>query len=55
MISPFNENITIIVKRSAASVTGLILGMNFVSYQSIPFILLKDEAGDHAAENGIPR
>ena len=37
MYSPFRENITTIVNSSATSVSGLIRGMKFRSYQVSPF------------------
>ena len=52
MYSPLSENMTTIVKSRAIRVIGLILGMNFVSYQSAPFELEQREPGDHPGQEG---
>jgi hypothetical protein len=55
MYSPFSENMTIIVKSKATKVTGLIFGMNFRSYQSFPFNLIRLNLLIIPARNGMPR
>ncbi|MNC96604.1 hypothetical protein D3C83_140200 [compost metagenome] len=55
MYSPFNENITTIVKSKAIRVIGLILGMNFFSYHSFDFNFSATNRVNIPARNGIPR
>ena len=55
MNSPLSENMTTMVKRSAMSVIGLILGMNFVSYHVLPLSLSSVNRVTTPAMNGMPR
>jgi len=55
MYSPFNENITIIVNRSAIRVKGLIFGINLVLYHSLSFARIKINLVRKPVMNGIPR
>jgi len=55
MYSPLSENITRMVKSSAMSVIGLILGMNFFSYQSRPLVLRPMNLESMPAIKGMPR
>ena len=52
---PFKLNISMIVNNSAMSVMGLILGMNFSSYHSIPFRFTRKYLVSIQAMKGIPR
>jgi len=55
MYSPLRENMTIIVKKSAMRVIGLILGAKTVSNQALPFVLSKENRVMTPARKGIPR
>jgi len=55
MYSPFSENITMIVKSKAIKVTGLILGINFLSYQTLLLIRIRLNRLTIPAMNGMPR
>jgi hypothetical protein len=55
MSSPLRENITTMVNSSAASVIGLILGMNLLSYHSRPLILRKTKRVSMPPKKGMPR
>ncbi len=52
---PFRLNITTIVNRSAISVIGLILGMNFLSYHSRPLVFRAVSRVSMPAMKGMPR
>ena len=53
--SPFNENITYIVKSKATSVKGLIFGMNFLLYHSLFLIFINENRVIIPAKNGMPK
>ena len=55
MYSPLRENMTRIVKSRAIKVMGLILGMNFCSYHSFPFVLSPITRETMPAIKGMPR
>ncbi len=53
--SPLSENITTMVNSRATRVIGLILGMNFVSYQVRPLDLMRKKRVSMPPKKGIPR
>jgi hypothetical protein len=53
--SPFNENMTTMVKRRAMRVMGLILGTNTVSYHSFPFHGMSVKRVIIPPKKGMPR
>ena len=56
MVSPLSENMTTMVKSSATSVIGLIVGMKRFWYQSSPFARDQRRSGvTIPARNGMPR
>ena len=52
---PLSENITIMVKSSATSVTGEIFLINTLSYHSFDFLLIRMNRVMTPAMNGMPR
>ena len=55
MRSPLRLNITKMVNSRAISVSGLMRGMNFLSYQSRPFVRRPMKRVSIPAMNGMPR
>ncbi len=53
--SPLRLNMTKIVNSRAISVSGLMRGMNFCSYQSRPLVLSPMKRVSMPAMNGMPR
>ena len=53
--SPFKENMTKIVNSNAIKVIGLILGINFFSYHSLPFNFSIENLVIMPPKKGIPR
>ncbi len=55
MYSPLRENMTMMVKSRAKRVIGLILGMNFCSYQVRPFVFRPMKRVIMPPRKGMPR
>ena len=53
IISPFKENIIMIVNSNAINVSGLILGINTFSYHCLPFNLTSTKRVNIPAIKGI--